>query len=527
VAALKRRRALRASLIAALVLCLASSAAVALTGGGATATLELASGVLLTRGDYDLVKHGGDFNGDGLNDLVLGNENSLWVLYGGRRPGRVTLRALGRRGFAIDGRSGLTDYTNETDAAVVDDVNGDGRADVAVGLPEDSPGGRSRAGSVAVIYGQRGRGSIDVRKPLGNRGFRIIGPNGESSPNAGDASVLTYDYPPFQLGDVNGDGLADIGVSVGGQPAGGAIWIVFGSRDNADVDLAHPGTRAIRITPGPVDVAAAGDLNGDGIGDIVFGYPDWNRNKGAAYVLFGARGLKPFDFFQTRLGHRGFRVLGHSQDGAGTACSDETGCDLTQGDNGNQVGSAVGAAGDVNRDGIGDLIVGAPGVNFAGVDSGSAYVIYGRHKPSDVEISRLGRRGFQIGGAFPEENFGGSVGGGEHELFLASGAGDLNGDKRADLLFLTSDDPELPPERAYAVLSPRVGRTLAIARLGANGYRVVPSLKRTDRGSWVGPVSSVGDFNGDGRADVVVDGQARRGTRPGVYLFTLARRAAP
>lgn len=523
-------RANRRRFRATAVLCtiaLVPSAASALAGHTATPRLPLNAGVRLAAGGYELIQHGGDFNGDGLGDFALGDENRLWVVFGTRHPHLLNLRALGRAGLTVIGRGSLTDETNDANSAMLGDVNGDSRADLAVGLPEDSPNGRTRAGSIAVIYGGAG-GTIDVRKPLGARGFRIIGPKGDATPGGKNASVLTYDYPPAAVGDVNGDGLADIAVSVGGSPPGGSIWIVFGSRANTDVDLADPGSRAVRITPEPVEVARAGDVNGDGIGDLVFGYPDWNQNKGAAYVLYGARDFKPIDFFLNGLGARGFRVTGHSQDAPDTSCPDtEMPCDDLHGDNGNQVGGSVGAAGDVNRDGIDDLVVGAPGVNFHGVDSGAVFVVYGRRQRSDVEISRLASRGFEIGGAYAEENFGGSVSGGEQEGFLTTGAGDMNGDRCPDLLLLSSDDPELPPQRAYAVLSPRRARTMAISTLGGDGYRFLPTLGKPDRGSWISGLSAVGDFDGDGRADAVVVGSARRRSGPGVYLFRLPRRAAP
>ncbi len=154
-------------------------------------------------------------------------------------------------------------------------------------------------------------------------------------------------------------------------------------------------------------VARAGDVNGDRRMDVIIGAPSAGNNgrdsSGSAYVVFGQRSTATIDL--ASLGGGGFRI-----DGA------------TQGDG---AGFAVSTAGDVNGDGLADVVVGAPEAdnNFR-EQSGSAYVVFGQRTAAPVDLSALGARGFRIDGADSSEFAGCSV----------ADAGDVNGDKRRDVL---------------------------------------------------------------------------------------------
>ena len=114
-------------------------------------------------------------------------------------------------------------------------------------------------------------------------------------------------------------------------------------------------------------MAAAGDLNGDGFGDLIVGAPSGDNGgstAGEAYVLFGKE-----SGFGTAVGGRQVIDL--------TNLSSLNGF-IIQGDAaGDQLGWSVSAAGDVNADGFDDLIVGAPMGDDGGTNAGEAYVIFG------------------------------------------------------------------------------------------------------------------------------------------------------
>jgi len=110
-------------------------------------------------------------------------------------------------------------------------------------------------------------------------------------------------------------------------------------------------------------VSAAGDINGDGIGDLIVGAdradPNGNASSGSSYVVFGqSTGFTATLALSSLTGSNGFRL-------DGVAASDYSGL-------------SVSAAGDINGDGFGDLIVGAYGADPNGGYSGSSYVVFGR-----------------------------------------------------------------------------------------------------------------------------------------------------
>jgi hypothetical protein len=354
------------------------------------------------------------------------------------------------------------------------DVNGDGRPDMVVGA-SFANNTRRGSGSAYVVFGQRASTVVDLAK-LGGRGFRIDG--ADENDFAGEAVAGP--------GDVNGDGRADVLVGAtqadnNDRQASGSAYVVFGKASTGTVDLAALGGRGFRID-GAADsdfagdsVAGAGDVNGDGRADVLVGAQGADHNSrldsGSIYVVFGQEGSAVVDL--ASLGGRGFRIDGAAAD---------DGAD-----------SSVAGAGDVNADGRPDVLVGATQTdNHAREDSGSAYVVFGQRAPAVVDLAALGARGFRIDGARAHDWAGGSV----------AGAGDVNGDKRADVLvgahFADNNARDLSGS-AYVVFGKASTGTVDLAALGRRGFRI-DGAAHDEAGS----VAGAGDVNGDGPADVLV-----------------------
>ena len=143
------------------------------------------------------------------------------------------------------------------------DVNGDGAADLLIGADLADPNGASSGVAYVVFDAESLGATTDLAALDGSDGFAIEGLS------AGDQLGASAQF----LGDVSGDGIADIGVLT----ASGDVYIVFGDTANTGgaVDLsALDGTNGIALTglfsqtPSNVFLAALGDINGDASGAI-------------------------------------------------------------------------------------------------------------------------------------------------------------------------------------------------------------------------------------------------------------------
>ncbi len=383
------------------------------------------------------VSGAGDVNGDGLADVIVGAPGALfggsagrsYVVFGKSNNQPVNLSALesgtSPDGFVINGsQSGSGGYTGDNSGYSVSragDVNGDGLADVLVGAPIASPG-QYEAGRSYVVFGKNNSqpvNLVDIESGTSQDGFVI---NGSYRYFSG--------WSVSDAGDVNGDGLADLIVgAIGADPAGrtdaGRSYVVFGKINNQPVELStlESGTSqggfvingSTASDQSGFSVSGARDVNGDGLADVIVGAisadPAGRTNAGRSYVVFGKKNSLPVELSALE--------SGTSSDGF-----------VINGSNINDYsGLSVSGAGDVNGDGLADLIVGAYGADPAGAtNAGRSYVVFGKINNQPVELLTLesgtSQDGFVINGSTAGDKSGRSV----------SGAGDVNGDGLADVL---------------------------------------------------------------------------------------------
>jgi hypothetical protein len=341
----------------------------------------------------------------------------------------------------------------------------------------------------------------------GSRGFVLTGADARDYAGASVSGA----------GDVNGDGIDDVIVGAyRASPAGlfdaGESYVVFGSTQGfpAVLPLANlfpagggDGSRGFVIAGSERNdragfpVSAAGDVNGDGVDDLVVGASNSLVDAGESYVIFGSAQDFPAVFRLTSLfaagggdGSRGFVISGIDRD---------------------QLGISVGAAGDVNGDGIDDLVVGA---NDARMDVGATYIVFGSTQgfPPVFRVANLfpaqggdGSQGFVLVGVEEDDHSGRS----------ASAAGDVNGDGVDDLIigaYYASSGGVRDAGESYVVFGSTQGfpPVFPLATLfpaaGGDGSRgfVLPG---TDGRGFVGwSVSAAGDINHDGIDDVIIGG---------------------
>ena len=344
---------------------------------GGFSDIDVTAGALgLTRvtgaaaGDFtgQSVAAAGDFNGDGYADIVLGGQNygsfgfggyggRAYVVFGSASGiGNLDLADAGNV-FRIDGNAG--DDVGRV-VAGVGDINGDGLADIATAGYNADPLGRADAGMVTVIFGNTvGYATVNANS-IGSGGFHITG---ASANNQAGGSVSS-------AGDVNGDGWGDLIVGAqyaqnNGRTNSGSAYVIFGHSGNfADVDLANLGSAGFRID-GAVDwgfagssVASAGDVNGDGFSDLLIGEP--------GFQIPSPSGVTPrYASAFLLLGHAGgFGNLDLASAGSSAAAFGDATPFI-------DVGYHVAGAGDVDGDGFGDILFGAPGFT-----DGAAYLLY-------------------------------------------------------------------------------------------------------------------------------------------------------
>ncbi|MFC7045614.1 integrin alpha [Halobacteriaceae archaeon GCM10025711] len=300
----------------------------------------------------------GDVNDDGRDDVVVGaplvdgpttnNTGAAYVVHGRNLSGDYSLASANATLLGV----GTGDLAGRS-VAVVPTVSGGPGEDVLVGAPLNNKAGL-QAGTVYLFANESLSGSLSLADA--NATF------------TGEAADDNAGWSVSSAGDVNGDGWTDIVIGAIGNNTttganAGAAYVVFGGGLTGDQSLAAADAKLSGVGDGDNagwSVSDAGDVNGDGYGDVVVGAPFNNStatNAGAAYVVYGAGTLSNSSLVDANVTLTGEGV----GDAAGWAVSSA-------------------GSGDITCDRFADVLVGAPRNDSTAPSAGAAYLVAGgRH----------------------------------------------------------------------------------------------------------------------------------------------------
>ncbi len=396
----------------------------------------------------------GDVNGDGYADVIVGapyydhpvaeaDEGGAWI-YHGTATGVNSAPSFFAQSDQVDALLGYS-------VATAGDVNGDGYADIIVGARAYAAPTVSE-GAAFVWHGSANGVNSGANGTPANANWHAE--SNETSALLGIAVATA--------GDVNGDGYADVivGAYQYGATDAGAALVWYSTSNGVNNDVAGTPANAAWKATGASDeahlgrsVATAGDVNGDGYADVIVGAPHFTNgqeDEGAAYLYLGSAA--------------GLSSTWDNQDEGNL--------------NNAWFGQSVACAGDVNGDGYADVVVGAPLYTNDQTEEGRAFLWYG--SASGISATR----DWWAEGNATSAWYGNSV----------ATAGDVNGDGYSDLIvgaygegsqagtvFVYHGSPDMPPETANW------------------------SKRSNQEGAYFGfSVSSAGDVNADGYADIIV-----------------------
>ncbi|MFQ5463022.1 MAG: S8 family serine peptidase [Phycisphaerae bacterium] len=466
----------------------------------------------------------GDFNHDGFDDFVVGADNAAvasqesageaYVVFGHFSPWPETLD-LGQSPSGSPGQVLTIQGRSIGDSLGVGlggggDFNGDAVDDLLVGAWGANPNEVLDAGEVYLFFGREDTDQLGTMSP-----DDLDGTNGLTLRGAaeGDLTGLSVAF----AGDVNGDALDDLIISahtanVGERTFAGRIYVVFGSTlpQSTAFELAsllpeHGGDGSLGFVLNGVNasdlagfsVAGAGDVNGDGLGDMLIGSfaagPNELAFAGQTYLIFG----------RPDIGQGGVLELADLDGQNGVTFNGVDLLDLS--------GHHVAGAGDVNGDGFDDLLNGAVWADPGGrATAGETYLVFGHADPwpAVVELATL----------LPENGGDGSAGvtfngidAGDFSGFHCGSAGDVNADGLDDIAIgaYGVELEDVPQTGEVYIVFGRAASWPAVVEL-ADLLEVVDPPDRIgfvvrgqqENGRLGFAVGTLGDINGDGAAEV-------------------------
>jgi FG-GAP repeat len=373
---------------------------------------------------------GGDFNGDGFDDLAAGVQETVRGAFG---AGAVHVLYGSAGGIQADfpddqlwhqdqpgvqGEPAEQDYFGTALAAA--DFNGDGFADLAVGVANEDVAGFSLAGVVQILYGS-GQG-LQADAPDDQVWHRDSpGVEGDITDSARFGALLFG-------GDLNGDGFSDLAILVTNFYGTPEVQVLYGSEGGIQADTPDdqiwnqdsPGVKDAMEDESFGDAMDGGDFNGDGFTDLAIGARreelGSHDDAGAVSVLYGSAGGLQADAPDDQFWHQ-------SSNGVKEAPDDQ---DL--------FGAAL-AGGDFNGDGFDDLAVGTPWEETteddAKMNAGAVNVLYGSSQ--GLRSSGPQDQLWHQDSPDVEDQADGGSGAGPDSFGDSLHAADFNGDGRTDL----------------------------------------------------------------------------------------------
>jgi Dockerin type I domain/RTX calcium-binding nonapeptide repeat (4 copies)/FG-GAP repeat len=371
------------------------------------------------------------------------------------------------------------------------DVNGDGFDDLLIGARAGGEKGNPgpARGESYLVFG-KADWTTSPTIDLANHGTNAVTFIGAHALGESGSSVSG-------AGDINGDGFNDLVIhSPRIDRPTSESYVIFGKANwdsTPTINLANLGTSGVTLVGGNSGydtsrtVSNAGDVNGDGFGDLIVGAVvvrtpgNPGSISGGSILIFGKSDWSSTPTVDLdNLGAEGTKILGATV--------------------GNSEGAAVSSAGDFNGDGFDDLVIGAWGANN---QNGESYIVFGKQDwiaTPTIDLANLGSEGIVLIGETVA-----TIIGGRRFGFSVSGAEDVNGDGFDDVIIGDTGYSPVSVHRGKSYLvfgksnwnaTPR----LEMANLGLAGVAIISGR----RGIMGYSVSGAGDFNADGFGDLLV-----------------------